>query len=75
LTLENTPSKRKSIKAQREALQCESAMLKKKRSHYEEFDEDESRQRHDEATLDAVTEHYQTFPTMKKKKKKKIEVI
>ena len=75
MSLQNTPSKRKSIEAQRKILELESTELKKKRSHYEEFDEDDSRQRHDEATLDAVIEHYETVATTSKKKKKKIEVI
>ena len=76
LALENTPSKRKSINAQRTILELESTKLKTKRSSYEEFDYDESRRQHDDATMEAATEHYQTLATTsKKKKKKKTEVI
>ena len=74
LALENTPNKRKSIQDQRKLLELESTKLKKKRSHYDEFEEEESRHRHDEATVEAVTEHYQALATTTKKKKK-TEVI
>ena len=75
LTLHNTPSKRKSISSQRKMLELESIKLKKKRSCYEEFDEDESRREHDKATVEAVMEHYQALSPATSKTKKYKQVI
>ena len=75
MALTNTSSKRVSIFQQRDVLKASSIRLKAERARDKEFDEEESRQKHDEALEESVNEHYKALKTVSLKTKSELVVI
>ena len=71
----NTSSKRVSIEQQREVLQQRSTKLKAEQICNEEFDEEESRRKHNQELEDAVNDHFHDSKTVPLKRKIEPEVI
>ena len=77
MALTNSSSKRVSINQEREVLKAKSIRLKAESARDKEFDEEESRQRHDKDLEDSINDHYHNFKTgsLKRKSKPKVTII
>ena len=74
MALTNSSSKRVSINQEREVLKAKSIRLKAEKARDEDFDEDESRQRHDKDLEYSINDHYHNLKTGLLKRKSKPEV-